>query len=200
MQNKYIKTWLSIFVISLAIVGGTASYAARGKMFYKGIEKQVSGIRHKVSELEDAAKTSVLHVEEEDSVIPAEAGISSENDITPKMQPVAPPCVAGENPVIKNGRVSGCSSREEKKPEPPPQVPVKISAPLAPAPKVKILSEPSAALQPTINYKLSTLNPQPSSCESSGLFTYTGPDRPGLLYGMCLDCPANAFILNGGKC
>lgn len=38
------------------------------------------------------------------------------------------------------------------------------------------------------------------TCEEKGSFTYTGPDRPGLLYGMCIACETKQFIWTNGKC
>jgi len=38
------------------------------------------------------------------------------------------------------------------------------------------------------------------SCESKGKFTYTGPDLPGLLYGMCINCETMKFTKNGNRC
>jgi len=29
---------------------------------------------------------------------------------------------------------------------------------------------------------------------------YTGPDRPGLLYGMCIECDTETFTSNGYLC
>lgn len=197
MSDRHIKIWISVFVFTLAIVGSGASFfATKGKTFYKGVEpleKQVSGIKYQVSEVEDVVKTSVLHVEEDINEEPPEAIAEPPQARTAA---VVSPCPSGQTPIIKNGQVAGCSSPEEKK-SVLQQVPVKISAPLPPAPKVKILTEPNITVNPL---QPSTLYPLPSSCESQGLFTYTGPDRPGLLYGMCIDCGTNIFILNGGKC
>lgn len=38
------------------------------------------------------------------------------------------------------------------------------------------------------------------TCESRGEFTYTGSDRPGLLYGMCITCDTKTFAGNGFRC
>lgn len=194
MLDKQIKIWISTFVFTLTVVGGGVSFfATRGKTFYKGMEKQVSSVRYQVSAVQDAAKTSVLHMKKEKEE-------KREINIKYQVSAVTSPCSNGEILVIKNGQVAGCSSREkkEKKIEPQPQTPVKISAPPPPGPKVKILKEPSVEVNASTNYKLPTTNF--SSCESKDSFTYTGPDRPGLLYGMCIDCETNNFIIYGGKC
>lgn len=39
-----------------------------------------------------------------------------------------------------------------------------------------------------------------STCESEGIWTYTGPDRPGLLSGMCIECSTQDYILSNGTC
>ncbi len=38
------------------------------------------------------------------------------------------------------------------------------------------------------------------SCESKGKFTYTGPDRKGLLYGTCIPCETQKFLESGRTC
>lgn len=174
MNDRHAKIWLSIFIFTLAVVGGSASFfASEGKTFFKGLEP-----------LRDVIPASVLDAPTENAEQVAlqipEIQTAQEPFIRTKTA-VASPCPPGETPVIKNGKIESCGRKhEEKKPELPKPT-VIISAPLPPGPKVRILT-------------------LPSSCESQGRFTYTGPDRPGLLYGMCIDCGTNIFIMNGGKC
>lgn len=177
MNDRQIKIWLSVFVFTLMAVGGGASYFAQGRTFFKGLEplrEQESGNREQLyaSVLNAEAESLEQTPEEEDM---QEAAVEEKPE--PKTQPVSSPCGSGEKPKIKNGEITGCST-EPKNPEPVKQ--------LKPGPKVKIIEN---------------IEPPPfPSCASQDKFTYTGPDRPGLLYGMCIECEMNSFIIHGGRC
>lgn len=47
---------------------------------------------------------------------------------------------------------------------------------------------------------VSNITAQPTTCESNGRYTYTGPDQPGITYGSCIDCETTKYILNKNKC
>lgn len=158
------------------VASGAASFFAQKKTLYKGLEPLQWNF----------AKASVLTAEEWS----AQPALSSAQIALPPVQaeikpaaeaplqeqqtfePVVSPCGANEKPIIKNSQIAGCSKENT------PVVSVQNNIP---ALKIKVLDA------------------QPS-CESQGRFTYTGEDRPGLLYGMCIDCLTTQFASNGEKC
>lgn len=173
MKDKNLKTWLFIFVATLVVTSGGASFYAQKQGFYKGVEPQQWNF----------AKASALTVEENATVpnfFPAvteaptneppktEAKVVAEK-IVAEVEPVSSPCRGQEVPVIKNGQIQRCTGTK-------------------PAPKIKIIELQTPPLQ------------APLSCESQGRFTYTGEDQPGLLYGMCIDCLTTQFAANEGRC
>lgn len=196
MRYKHIKTWLFVFVGTLAVASGAASFFAQQKTLYNGLEplKQLKGNFAQTSVLsaqpttipQAAAQAAAPEIQTPPAEIPAESQQTAEPQQTPALiKPVSSPCGADEKPVIKNSQISGCT---------------KINTPLqitnyqlstnSLAPKIKILETQSPKIAST----------SPASCESQGRFTYTGEDRPGLLYGMCIDCLTTQFAANDGAC
>ena len=99
---------------------------------------------------------------------------------------VAAPCQDRGVPILKDGKIAGCSQDSTLGTVP---ISAQKALPLAkPGPVVKIIEENSMEAS------------LPLSCESQKRYTYTGEDRPGILYGMCLDCGTASFIKNGGRC
>jgi len=199
-------------------VGGAASFfASQGKTFFKGLE----GIRDEGSGMRNQGYVSILNVETESFRETLERSFESsteenastiivEENNEAKIQPVNAPCSHGETPIIKNGKIESCGRKEIEPQKLPKPKAAKGKPALLPGPKVKILTESSmeasaapklpetASLQPTILKQVQ--DNLPPSCESQGKFTYTGPDRPGLLYGMCIDCETQKFIWSNGSC
>lgn len=181
MKNTHKKIWILLSVAALMVSSGAASFAAQKRTFYKGLEP-LKGSFAKASVL-DAPATNKTETAEQPAqpVAPAVLQTPPETlaaqppprpESIPLSQPVSAtepvpsPCGEGQIPTIKNSQITGCSNIAEQTHY---QLPT-INYKLAPAPKAKIIER----------------QPAPS-CESAGRFTYTGEDRPGLLYGMCID-------------
>lgn len=125
----------------------------------------------------------IWHLEEKKQIktgeIAASAAISPATVPTPAApKPVASLCGQNEVPVIKNSQFAGC----------------------------KMLIVPAETVQPVVQTPATPAAPkvtralQPQTCESKGKYTYTGPDRPGILYGTCITCLTTDFVSHGGKC
>lgn len=88
-------------------------------------------------------------------------------------------CPFGTSPVIEGGRLVSCTAKE----------------------KVTISSK---QLEPDLAKKIKIPDTekisQSLSCESKGLFTYTGDDLPGLLYGKCIPCEMKKFNNQNRSC
>ncbi len=185
MKDKNIKTWLFIFVGTLAVSSGAASFFAQQKTLYKGLEplqwnftKASALTADEIQPAQLAQPASFSQTEIKKSEEPFQKQIEAVEETPAKLslEPVASPCGSDEKPVIKNSQIAGCAA-----------VSVRSNPP---APKIKILENSSLRENP----------PSAETCESQSRFTYTGEDRPGLLYGMCIDCLTTQFAANGGKC
>lgn len=201
MKKHHIKIWLAALVISLTAVSVFASYYAQNKTYYRG-EERPRGANDIASlgDLKNQLYTSILNVDEkgsESNVGDAEQNgtnlpiwhleekktgeIADKSAISPATvpeipatpKPVSSLCGKNEVPVIKNSQFAGC----------------------------KMLSLPAQQAKQAQPVKIQVTRTQaPATCESKGKFTYTGPDRKGILYGMCIDCLTTDFVTHGGKC
>ena len=197
MKKHHIKIWLAALVISLTAVSVFASYYAQNKTYYRGEERPrgandtaslgdlknqlYTSILNVDENVNDAVKTGtnlpIWHLEEKKTGEIADTSAISPatvRELPTAPKPVAPLCGQNEVPVIKNSQFAGC----------------------------KMLSLPSQSAQQTQPVQIApvTRTQAPATCESKGKFTYTGPDRKGILYGMCIDCLTTDFVTRGGKC
>ena len=92
---------------------------------------------------------------------------------------------------------------------PPAPLPVLQEEPKSPPPVFTIVSEPAPQISapapvilPVVVESVATPAPvkKAETCEEKGKFTYTGPDRPKLIYGMCISCTTKEYILGNGSC
>ncbi len=182
MRDKNIKTWLFVFVATLVVTSGGASFYAQKQTFYKGLEPlqwnfaKASSLTVEENTLEFLPAVEPKPVEQPQPVSPTP---TNEPKIVAEVEPVSSPCRGAGVPIIKNGQIRGCTGAKTTAEVFQDQSTSVVSF----APKIKIIE-----LQ------------APLSCESQGRFTYTGEDQPGLLYGMCIDCLTTEFAANGGKC
>lgn len=195
MKDKQMKLWITMLVLVLMFVGAGVSYAVKNTSFYRGLESAID-------QTSASAQASVLlagepdigyimNIAKEDK---AEKLIDSKvwENAQKYMPPAAPKsvtvdqtsCPSGSMPIVKDSKIVGCTGDEKK-------VKITNSALFAEETiqEAKIIKSAPVA-QPTTKI----------SCESRGKFTYTGPDMPGVLYGMCIDCLTTDFLANGRSC
>ncbi|MEK7524422.1 MAG: hypothetical protein AAB588_05340 [Patescibacteria group bacterium] len=127
MQNKNLKNWILGSVMTLMIVGGTASYAAQSQKLFLGLEPlDVSQAQASVltadeepltqpQQSETAFESAEVEVVAAPELIPTEEYFAEqvqENFIaeaqTPTVVTPSAPCPEGMIPIIQNTKVMGC--------------------------------------------------------------------------------------------
>lgn len=177
MGNTKIKIWFAAFVITLATAGGAASYAAKEQMFYKGTEKME---RAEIAGIGAIGQASVLDADRHSEPPLREDKLREES-------PATPPVIASE------------PRHSERSEESSSLWPFNSSAPSPLRPSVSPTPSPCAT-DNTLVIKDGKFAGCRSACEAEGKHTYVGPDRPGLLYGRCIECDTATFLINGGTC
>lgn len=218
MNDKQIKLWIGICVVTLMLAGAAVSFFAQKNTFYKGLEPldvrsaQASVLNADFMESEDIVSADTEILDKLSQLSPTETLRTLKRNETPqaeKIEPVKSFCGQGQIAALRNGKIIGCSLEKIEKKTPafvipapdrsqgqsPAEIQHEVPS-LPPAPKIKIIDTASPTPAPAPAPALPAL----PTCESQGFFTYTGPDRPGLLYGMCIQCPTQEFVLSGGNC
>lgn len=201
-NKKNIALWTSLGLGSLVLFSGLISFTAPKSVFYKGLDELGSQAQASVLSapthldsavadginFNDIVKENSARVATPVSETSAPTSINDAPQLIIDTTKIAVPtadaasmpapisCTGSETPIIQNGDVVGCS-------------PAPTLAPTSA--RTSQDAAPVAAIAPA---------PARQTCESQNLFTYTGSDRPGLLYGMCIQCTTDVYLNTGGKC
>lgn len=198
MPNKKTKIWGFAFALTLMAVGGASSYYASQNTLYKGLEPlgtayssilnadEIQPDNEKISRESEQADSSELQNLSKNSAAGAQANLQNTNP-QPRQEfiaPIASACGSDERPILSQSKIIGCAPKQDsqKTRNRSAENSDEQTDPMGPAPKIVITAV------------------QNQSCEQQEKFTYTGPDRPDLAYGACIDCDTQSFILNNGKC
>jgi len=221
MENSGVKLWIAAFVFTTMASSGIALYQADQKTYYKGLETLTalkeatpapSGKVARLSKQKSSEFASVLQSNKEringflDSGEFGGASVLEATESPKEEKAQVARCAADDTPVISNGLFVGCKSNIEAAEKEAAALvettlPVKTVSVIEEAKQVtQVIIEKKVEEPSSISFnKLKRQTTEPS-CNEQEKFVYSGPDMPGLLYGMCIECDTVTFVNNNYSC
>ncbi|MBP9717763.1 hypothetical protein KBD59_00495 [Candidatus Gracilibacteria bacterium] len=187
MKHTHITHWVLGTLGAIMIISATASFAQdSGGLSASVLDSVVS--EPQITPLAPLP-TAVISNDIQSSATPESPIVTTKKTIISgpvQIQTTPLECSFGTTPVVENGRLVGCEVRKE----------IVISSKQLET----TFATPTKTNKIKIPEQTATSTASRASCESKGLFTYTGEDVPGMLYGTCIPCEMNNFITQSRTC